>query len=143
MREPDVRDKTASEERADASLGAIEKLIGNDDVERFEFLFQAADRARRENALDAEDLEAVDVRAEIQLGGQQRVAGAVTGEKGHALPAKRADEIRSRRIAERRRDLPFAPVGELRHVVEAAPPDYSDVDSATRLAHIRVSLCPL
>ena len=67
MRERDVRDEPAAEERADPALRPIEELVGHDDVERLVLLLQAADRARRQDALDAEHLEAVDVRAEVQL----------------------------------------------------------------------------
>ena len=73
MREPDVRDEAVAEERADAPARAIEELIGHDEVERLVVLAQAADRARREDPLDAEHLEAVDVGAEVQLRRQQPV----------------------------------------------------------------------
>ena len=100
----DVRDQAAAEERADAPLGAIEELIGHHDVERLVLLLQAADGARREDALDAEHLEAEDVRAEVQLGRQQPMADAVPRQERDALAAQRADHVRARRIAERRRD---------------------------------------
>ena len=67
MREADVRDQAAAEERADAALGPIEELIGNDDVERLVLFLQAADGAGREDVLDAEHLHAEDVGAEVQL----------------------------------------------------------------------------
>ena len=108
-------------------LRAIEELIGDDDVERLVFLLQAADGARREDALDAEHLEAEDVGAEVQLGRQQPVAGAVPRQKRHALAAQRADDVRARRIAERRRDRPLFAIGQLRHVVQAAAADDADL----------------
>ena len=50
MREGDVRDEAVAEERADPPLGAIEELIGHDDVERLVLLFRLptalADRMR-------------------------------------------------------------------------------------------------
>ena len=103
VREGDVRDEPAAEERADAPFRAIEELIGHDDVERLVFLLQAADRARRQDPLDAEHLEAVDVRAEVQLRRQDAMAGAVARQKRDPLAAQRADHVRARRIAERRR----------------------------------------
>jgi hypothetical protein len=93
MRERDVRDDPATEERADPPLGPIEELIGHHDVQRPIFLFQAAHRARRQDPLDAQDLEAVDIRAEIQLGRQDAVPRAVTGQKCHAGAAERADHV--------------------------------------------------
>ena len=127
MRERDVRDEAAAEEGADASLRPIEELIGHDDVERLVFLLQAADGARRQDALDAEHLEAVDVRAEVQLRRQDAVPDAVARQKRDALAAQRADHVRPGRIAERRRDGLLFAVGQLRHVVQAAAADDADL----------------
>src|SRR5476651_2480387 len=84
-----VPDDPVSEERADARLRAIEELIGHEQVERFVFLFQAADSARRDNPLYAEDLEAVDVGAEVELGWQDAVPHAMTREEGDLLAPQR------------------------------------------------------
>ena len=83
-------------------LRAIEELIRDQDVERLVLFLQAADRARRQNPLDAEHLEPVDVRAEIQLRRQNPMADAVARQKRDALSAKRPDHVRAGRIAERR-----------------------------------------
>ena len=127
--ERDVRDQAAAEERADAPLRAIEELVGHDDVERRVFVLEAADRARRDDALDAEHLEAVDVGAEVQLGRQDAVADAVPRQERHALAAQRADDVRPGRIAKRRRDRLLFAVGQLGHVVQAAAADDSDLDT--------------
>ena len=126
MREGDVRDEAAAEEGADAPLRPIEELVGHENVERPVLLLQAADRARRQNPLDAEHLEAVDVRAKVQLRRQDPVAGAVARQKRDALAAQRADHVRPGRIAERRRDASLLAVGQLRHVVQAAAADDAD-----------------
>ncbi len=89
-----MRDEAAAEERADAAFRAIEELIGHEDVERPVLLLEAADRARRQDPLDAEHLEAVDVRAEVELGRHEPVADAVPRQEGHALAAERADDVR-------------------------------------------------
>ena len=83
MRERNVRDEATAEERADAALGPIEELIGHDDVERPVLLPQAADGAGRQDPLDAEHLEAVDIGAEVQLRRQDAMAGAVARQKRH------------------------------------------------------------
>ena len=88
MREADVRDEPVAEEGADAAARAIDELIGNDEIERRVLLFQAADRARRQDAFDAERLEAVDVGAEVQLRRHQPVADAVPRQERHALAAR-------------------------------------------------------
>ena len=127
VRERDVRDDAVAEERADAALRAIEELIRHDDVERLVFHLQAADRARRQDALDAEHLHAVDVGAEVQLGRQDAMADAVPRQERDPLAAQRADDVRAGRIAERRGDGPLFAVGQLRHVVEAAAADDADL----------------
>src|SRR5262245_61724856 len=100
MREGDVCHDAAPEERADASFRPVVELIGNDDIERLVLVLQAANRAGRQNPFDAEDLEAEDVRPEVELRRQDLVAGAVAGQKGDALTFQCAEEIRSRGIAE-------------------------------------------
>ncbi len=57
---------------------------------------------------------------------QQPVAGAVAREERDALAAQRADDVRRRRLAERRLDAPLLAVGELRHVVQTAAADDAD-----------------
>src|SRR5256885_7016050 len=127
MRKGDVRNDAAAEKRADPALRAVEELIGDDDVERLVFLFQAADGARRENTLHAEHLEPVDVRPEVQLGRQYPVSNAVARQERHALAAQRADHIRAGRIAERRGYRLLFAVAQLRHVVQTAAADNPDV----------------
>src|SRR6266508_6322258 len=104
MRERHVCHEASSEERADASLRAVEELIGHENVERLVLVLEAADRTGRQDALDAERLEAVDVRAEVQLRRENAMAGAVARQKGHTFAAKRAHHIRPGRIAKRGAD---------------------------------------
>src|SRR5580765_153944 len=113
MREGNVRDDAASEKGADPSFGAIEELIRHQDIERPVLFLQASDGARRENALDAEHLEAIDVRAKIQLGWKNRVPGAVAGQEGDPFPAERADHVGSRRTSKRCLNRPFFSIGQL------------------------------
>ena len=126
MREADVRDDAVAEERADAALRAIEELIGDEQIERRVFFFQAPDRARRQQPLDAERLEAVDVRAEIQIRGLDLVSLAVTREEHDVLARELPRHVRSRRRAERRLHRDFLAVGQLRHVVQTAAADDAD-----------------
>ena len=81
VREPDVRDEAVSEERAHAPPGAIEELIRNHDVQRLVLFLEAAHRARRQNPLDAERFEAIDVRAKIELGRENAVTDTVPWQK--------------------------------------------------------------
>ena len=54
--------------------------------------------------------------------------GAVAREKGDALSAERADDVRPGRIAKGRRDRDFAAVGDLGHVVQTAATDDAYLD---------------
>src|SRR4026208_2436711 len=129
MRNGAGRHEPPAEERADAAPRAIEKLIGHQNVERPVFFLQAADRARRQDALDAEHLEAVDVGAEIQLRREDAMADAVTREKRDLPAAKTAGHTRTWWIAERRRQRLFCTLGELGHIVQTAPADDSDLNA--------------
>ena len=130
VREADVRDEPPAEERADAPLRAIEELVGHEDVERPVLLLEAADGARRQQALDAEHLEAEDVRPVIELRRHQPVPDAVARQERDALAAQRADHVRPGRLAEGRRDRSLLAVRELRHVVETASTNDADADVA-------------
>ena len=128
MREAHMRDEPAPEERADAALGTVEELIGNDDVERLHLGAEAADRAGRQDRADAEHLHPEDVRAEVQLGRRDAVAGAVPREECHLAPAQRADEVGPRGIPERRCQRDFFSLRQIGHVVQAAPTNDPDLD---------------
>ena len=66
---------------------------------------------------------------------------AVPREKRDALPAKRASDVRPGRIAKRRRHHLLRAVGELRHVVQPAAADDSNLRLHLRhTAYCRYSL---
>ena len=153
MREADVRDQPAAEERRDAAARAIEELIGNDEVERLVLLLQAADRARREDVLDAERLEAEDVGAEVQLRRHQPMPDAVPREKGDALAAQRADDVRRGRLAERRRDrrssrsvssaMSYRPLPPMMPIVIVIDVNQDRAATCRKFRHARCRLRPL
>ena len=124
MREADVRDEAAAEERADAAARAIDELIGKHEVERRVLLLQAADRAGREDPLDAQQLHAEDVGAKVQLGRDQpmalrRAAPGTPRACRAASPSTYGPDGSPNGVVS---DLLFA-VGELGHVVQAAAAD--------------------
>ena len=108
---------------------AIDELIGKHEVERPQFFAQAADRARRDDRLDAQHLEAVDVGAEVQLRRHQPMPVVVSRQKRDALAAQRRQRVRPGRIAKRRRQHVLLAIGELRHVVQAAAANDSNLCS--------------
>src|SRR5688572_11479772 len=139
VREAHVRNDAVAEKGADTAAGPVDELIGKHEIGGGVFLLQAADRAGRQNPFDAEHLHAEDVGAVIELARVQPVAGAVTGQEGHALAAQRRQDVGPRRIAEwRLQDLLFA-IRQLGHVVEAAAADDANLDS--QLCTLNFALC--
>src|SRR5205814_10123021 len=122
----DVRHQTAAEKRRDASFRPVEELVGNQQIERTIYVFQRADRARREDVLHAKLLEAEDVGAEVQLAWKDAMSDSVTGEKGHLLTAQGAGHVGGRWFAEGSGKSFFAAAGQLRHVVETAAANDAD-----------------
>ena len=61
--------------------------------------------------------------------GEQPVAGAVPRQERDALAAQRAEHVRARRLAERRRQRHFLAVGHVGHVVQAAAADDADLNA--------------
>ena len=129
MREPHVRDEAAAEERTDPPFRAIDELVRDQDVERLVLFLEAADGAGREDPLHAEDLESVDIGAEIQFGRQDPMADAVARKKRDASSPQRPDDIRAGRFAKRRGNRPLFAVGQRGHVVQTAAADDADVHS--------------
>ena len=128
MREADVRHQSVAEKGGHAPAGAIDELIGDHEVERLVLVLQAADGAGRQQVFHAQDLETVDIGAEIQLRGQEPVTDAVAGEKSDTLSTQSPEHVRRGWIAKRCADMALFAIGELRHVVQTAPPDDSDGD---------------
>ena len=105
--EADVGYQAFSEERGDAAAGAIEELVGDDEIQRPVLLLERAHGAERNDALHAQQLHAVNVGPEIQLRGQQAVASAMTGEERHVPALQRAEHVVVRGPAEGRLDVRF------------------------------------
>ncbi len=67
VREADVRHQALAEERGDAPAGAVEELVGEDEILRSMLFLERAHRAQRNDALHAQRLHAVDIGPEIEL----------------------------------------------------------------------------
>src|SRR3954453_12878075 len=103
--ETDVRHDAVAEERVRAVPRAVDELVREDDVGRRVLLFHRSDRARGEDRVNAEELEAEEVGAIVQFGGREAVAASVAREKGDADAVDFADDVGIRWLAERRLDL--------------------------------------
>ena len=62
-----MRYHATSEECIDSVPGAIEKLIGDDEIQRLMFFFQRSHRGNGNDAVDTKLLETVNVGAEVQF----------------------------------------------------------------------------
>src|SRR5690606_37789699 len=71
----------AEKSRGPFPLGAVEELIGDDDIAGDDLLLHAPHRRNGDDPLDTQLLHAVDVRPVGNLGGEEAVAAAVTGEE--------------------------------------------------------------
>ena len=128
MREADVRDQAAAEERRDPAAGAVEELIGDHRssglYSSFRLPTALADRMYSTPSI----LKPKMLARKLSSDGRSRWPSAVPREKRDALAAQRADDVGRRRLAERRLHPPLLAVGELRHVVQAAAADDADRD---------------
>ena len=91
--EADVGDEALAEEGRDAAAGAVEELIGEDEVLRAVLFFERTDGAERDDALDAERFHAVDVGPKVELRGRDAMSAAVTGEEGDAASGEVAEDV--------------------------------------------------
>src|SRR5512133_2556331 len=63
------------------SVGAIEELVGDDDMTGDDLFLHAPDRRDRDDPLDPALLHGVDIRPKGDFRGQKAMAATVTGEK--------------------------------------------------------------
>ena len=101
----DMRYHAATEKSVDPMAGAVEELIGDNEIQRLMLFFQRSDRGNGNDALDAELLEAMNVGAEVQFTGQDAVASPVARQECDLAAFERAADIGIRRRAKRRLQL--------------------------------------
>ena len=134
--EADVRHQAFAEKRRDAPAGAVEELIGNDEIERTMLFLERADRAQRDDALHAERFHAVDVGAKVELRGRRAMAASVPRQERDLFPGERAHHIVVRRRAPGRVDHLLLLGFEAGHGIEAAASDDSDFRFVKNLAPV-------
>src|SRR5207244_13178308 len=78
MRKSDMDDNALAKERRNACLRTIVKLVRQHDIERPMFFLQGTHRARRNNPLHSQLLEAIHVGAEIHLRWHVRMVPVVS-----------------------------------------------------------------
>ena len=87
---------------------------------------ERSDGRNRNDALDAELLEAMNVGAEIEFAGQEAVAASVARQKSDLAAFERAADVGVGRRAERRLHPHFLDLGQAGHGIEPAAADDSD-----------------
>ena len=122
----DVRHDAVAEKGIDPMAGAVEELVGDDEVERLVLFLQRTDRRDRNDALHAELLETVDVGAKVQFAGQHLVAASVPRQKCDLAAFESPQNVSVRRIAEGCFQAHFVCVGEAGHGIKPTAPDNAD-----------------
>ena len=97
--EADVRHQAFAEKGGRAAARAVEKLVGDHEIERPVLLLERADRAERNDPLHAQLFDAVDVGAEVHLRRRDAMPAAVPGQKCHLFARQLAHDVIVRRRA--------------------------------------------
>ena len=97
-----------AEERIHAVAGAIEKLVGNHELQRLVLFLQRSHGGDGNDPFHAQLLEAINIGAEIQFAGKNAVPASVTRQERHFAALQRAQDIGVGRLAERRLQAHFS-----------------------------------
>ena len=116
----------AEKGRGPLPLGAVEELVGDDDMSRGDRLLHAADRRDRDDPLHAELFHAIDIGPVGHFRGEQAMALAVTRQEDHLHPVEHAGDKTVARCAEGGVEGHFLDVGQPLDFVEAAAADNAD-----------------
>src|SRR6266852_6203722 len=133
-----VSDQPAAEKRRNAILRAVHKLVGHQEFPRPQILLQRAHRAHGNNTLDSQLLHRANIRAKVDLTGQNPVPAPVPRQKRHALPFQRAHYDGIRRLPKRR---PYANLARLRQPSHGVEPAAAN-DADRRRRTLAALLCP-
>src|SRR5690349_2935684 len=130
-------DDAAFVEGIHAASGAVEQLIGNNEIARRDMLAQATHSADRNQPLDAQAFQSPDIGAHRQFSRRNAMTAPVTRQKRHrdALYLANRDDIAGVTKGGLHGDLLH--VGHTLHLIESAAPDYADL----RLWHQVSPLC--
>ena len=122
-----MRHEPFAEERRDAPARAVEKLVGNHEIERPVLLLQRSHGAQRENALDAERLHPEDVRAKVQLRWRDAMPARMARQEGDLAARESAQHVIVGGLPERRLNGGLLLRLKSRHRVQTAAADDSDL----------------
>src|SRR5215813_7695354 len=77
----DVRNNTVSEESRDATVGTVNKLVGNNEIRGLVLFLQGAHGRDRDNSLYTQSFQGINVGAKIQFAGKDLMSTPVPGEE--------------------------------------------------------------
>src|SRR5262249_26161511 len=110
--ECDMRDKAIAKEGRDAMFRAVDELGRDKELAGSEIFLERTDRADGNDALDAEQLHRVNIRAIIDFSRKNAVSARVTREKRDLLPFDGANHECVRRIPKGRLDTDFPSIAQ-------------------------------
>src|ERR1700757_1017291 len=124
--EGDVGYDSVAEECVDAMAGAVEELVGNDEIQRLVFFLERTHGGDGNDAFYTQLPESVNIRAEVQLCGQDPVPAPVPRQKRYFAALQCAQDKGVRWIAEGRWLRRLAHISQSGHGVQTAATDDSD-----------------
>jgi hypothetical protein len=87
-----VGDQAIAEKCGDAALGAVKKLIRDEEFARAQIFLQRAHGTDGNDALHPQKFHCVDIRAEVEFAREDAVPAAVAGEERDALALEIAED---------------------------------------------------
>ena len=132
-------------ERTD-SLGAIDDLVGDNEIARLDLLLQAADGGESDDGTDTDGAQGSDVSASRDLVGGDLVVQAVTAQESHgngllvvgALVVQDGDG--GGRVAPGSRDVQRGHLGEAGKLTQASTANDGDTDGSYTVGRQGISL---
>ena len=121
-----MADNAVAEEGIHTVPGSIEELVGDHEVQRLVFFFQRTNRGHGDDPLHTQLLEAVYVRAKIQLRGQDVMPSPMPRQEGDLAAFKRAKDVGVRRLTEGCLQADFPDLAEPGHGVKPAAANDAD-----------------
>ena len=125
--ETDVGHNPVAEEGVDPLGGAVDELVGDEQVAGGDLFFEAADGVDGDDMFDPKRFESPDVGPHRYLGGHDAVAAAVARQEGDPDAAQNPGDDGIAWFAVRGVDVHLANIGESFDVVEAGAADDGDL----------------
>ena len=120
-------DDSPAEEGADPSPGAVDELVGYNQVAGFYLPLKAPCRADGDDVLYPQRFQGIDISPRRQLTGRDAVPPAVPGQEGNPHPFQPADGDGITRLAEGRINISLFNVSQPLNIIKPRPADNSNL----------------